>query len=85
MNTQVIKQSLHQLIDQIEDNELLFLYQQLLERELKKSASTDFLKNSEDDLISRARASLQSIEEGRTRSIEEFKKDVEKWKEKRVM
>ncbi len=85
MNTQVVKQSLHQLIDQIEDKELLLLYQQLLERELKKMNSKDFFNNSEDEMISRAKASLQSIEEGKTRSIEEFKNDVDKWKAERVI
>lgn len=85
MNTKVVKQTLHELIDQIEDNELLILYLQLLERELRKDTSKDFFNTSDEELVARAKASLRSVEEGRTRSITEFKKDVEAWKNKRAI
>ncbi|MGF1636003.1 MAG: hypothetical protein ACFCUU_02945 [Cyclobacteriaceae bacterium] len=86
MNLQVVKQSIHHLIDQIDDNDFLLLCQQLLERELAKNASTDYsIRSSEDELISRAKASLKSIEKGNTRNLEEFKRDIEKWKEKRAI
>lgn len=85
MNTKVVKQTLHQLIDQIEDNELLNIYLQLLERELRKGAATKFFDAKNDELIIRAKASVKSVEGGRTRSITEFKKEVDEWKEKRAI
>jgi polyhydroxyalkanoate synthesis regulator phasin len=85
MNAKVAKQTLHELIDRIEDDELLNLYVKLLERELRKTASQDFFKTTESDLVTRAKASLKSVEEGKTRNIKEFKKDVEAWKKNRAM
>jgi len=85
MNTKVAKKTLHELIDRIEDNELLNLYVKLLEREIRKPASQDFFKTTEADLITRAKASIKSVEEGKTRNIKEFKKDVEAWKKNRAM
>ena len=85
MNTQVAKKTLHELIDQIEDNELLSLYVKLLEREIKRGSSRELFTTSESDLIARAKASLKSIEEGKTRNIKDFKKDVEAWKKNRAI
>jgi hypothetical protein len=85
MNTLAVKQSLHQIIDQIEDNELLLICQQLLERELKKASVTDYSSKNEDEMIIRAKASLLSIEKGNTRSIEDFKNEIQNWKEKRAI
>jgi len=85
MNVQVAKKTLHELIDQIEDNELLTLYAKLLKREIRKVASQDFFNTSQSDLISRAKASLRSVEEGKARNIKDFKKDVEAWKKDRAM
>lgn len=44
MNTKVAKKTLHELIDRIDYDELLNLYVRLLEREIRKTASQDFLK-----------------------------------------
>ena len=85
MNTKVAKKTLHELIDRIEDDELLTLYVKLLEREIRKTASQDFFKTTESDLVTRAKASLKSIEEGNARNIKEFKKDVEAWKKNRAI
>ena len=85
MNTKVAKKTLHELIDRIEDDELLTLYVKLLEREIRKTASQDFFKTTESDLVTRAKASLKSIEEGSARNIKEFKKDVEAWKKNRTI
>ncbi len=85
MNTKVAKKTLHELIDRIEDDELLNLYVRLLEREIRKTASQDFFKTIESDLVSRAKASLKSVEEGKTRNIKEFKEDVNAWKKNRAM
>jgi hypothetical protein len=85
MNTKVAKKTLHDLIDRIEDDEVLNLYVKLLEREIRKTASQDFFKTTESDLLIRAKASLKSVEEGKNRNIKEFKKDVEAWKKNRAM
>ncbi len=85
MNLQVAKKTLHELIDQIEDNELLILYAKLLKREIRKVSSQDFFNTTQSDLISRAKASLRSVEEGKTRNIKDFKKDVAVWKKDRAM
>jgi hypothetical protein len=85
MNTKVAKKTLHELIDRIDDDELLNLYVRLLEREIRKTVSQDFFKTTESDLVTRAKASLKSVEEGKTRNIKEFKEDVEAWKKNRAM
>ncbi len=85
MNVQVAKKTLHELIDQIEDNELLILYAKLLKREIRKVSSQDFFNTTQSDLISRAKASLKSVEEGKTRNIKDFKKDVAVWKKDRAI
>lgn len=83
MNTEITKKTLHELIDRIEDNELLSLCVKLLEREISKTTAQDFFNTSESDLIIRAKASLKSIEEGKTRNIKDFKKDMETWNKNR--
>ena len=80
MHTQTVKESLHHMIDQIEDRELLLHYQQLLKVELNKRPSSDFFEKDEAAMVDRAKAALESIEAGKSRSIEAFKKDVEAWK-----
>ena len=85
MNTEVAKKTLHELIDQIEDDELLILYVKLLEQEIEKTASQDFFNTTESDLSARAKASLKSVEEGKARSIQDFKKDIEKWRKNRAI
>ncbi len=85
MKTQVVKQTIHKLVDQIEDNELLTLYLKLLEREIKKPEPSPFFEKTDEHLVIRAKASLNSIEKGNTRNIKDFKKDVDTWKKNRAM
>ena len=85
MNTEIAKKTLHELIDQIKDDELLILYVKLLEREIEKTASQDLFNTTESDLVARAKASLKSVEEGKTRNIKDFKKDIEKWRKHRAI
>lgn len=80
MHTQIVRASLHQMIDEIEDSKLLLLCQQLLEKELKKATAGDFFKHDASGMTDRAQAAIQSIAEGKARSIESFKNDVEMWK-----
>ena len=79
MNTQVAKKTLHEMIDQIEDDELLNLYVRLLEREVRRNSLQDAFSTTEADLVARAQASLQSVAEGNTRPIEAFRQNIE-WK-----
>jgi hypothetical protein len=63
---------------------LLNLYVKLLEREIRRTGD-EFFNTSDKDLITRTESSLKSIEESRVRSLNEFKKDVEKWKKNQPM
>ena len=85
MGKNSVKNILHDLIDRIEDDELLMLYTKLLEREVKRASPQDIFRTTQSDLISRAKTSLKSVEEGKSRKVSDFKKDVEKWKENRAM
>ncbi len=48
-----------------------------------KEVKKEFFQTSENDLISRATASLDSVKQGKTRSISDFKEDVELWKKRK--
>lgn len=84
MSSETIKQTIHHLIDQIEDEDLLTIYLQLLERELRNSPG-EFFSATDHEMIERAKASLKSVNEGRSRNIKDFRKEIELWKEKRAM
>ena len=77
MNTESIKQNIHQLIDRIEDEELLSNYLKLLKKNTDGKPS-DFFTSGEEEMIARAKASLQSVKAGRTRNIKDFKSDFDK-------
>lgn len=79
------KKILHDLIDRIEDDELLILITKLLEREVKRASAQDIFRTTQSDLVSRAKTSLKSVEEGKSRKVGDFKKDVEEWKKNRAM
>ncbi|WP_375578033.1 hypothetical protein ABWH96_13395 [Marivirga tractuosa] len=83
MKTNVVKNTIHELIDRIEDEELLEIYMRLLQKEVSHTESSDFFQNTEQQLINRAKASIESIEKGRTIKISDFKTEIENWKKKR--
>ncbi|MBR9998275.1 MAG: hypothetical protein KFF73_04855 [Cyclobacteriaceae bacterium] len=85
MDTKAARETLHKIIDLIEDEELLSLYVKLLEREVSKTAFEDFFNTTESDLVTRAKASLKSIKHGKTRNIKDFKKDLDEWKKDRTI
>ncbi len=85
MYIQTVKESIHQMIDQIEDKAVLMHYRQLLEKEVNKLTNIDFFNANEAEMVERAKAGVQSVEAGNTRSIEAFKKDVEAWKQQNGM
>ena len=81
MTTTSVRQSLHEIIDKIEDTELLSLHLKLLLKETQK----DFFNTSDDEMIARAKQSLKSVREGKTRSIKSFKAEVDQWKKNQAM
>lgn len=85
MYTQTVKESIHQMIDQIEDKAMLLHYQEMLEKEVKKLPDSGFFNTDEAEMMDRAKAGMQSVEAGNTRSIEAFKTDVEEWKQQKGM
>lgn len=80
MKAQVLKQTIHELVEKIEDEEVLNLYIQLLKRELDRATVPDLFATTPQDMLNRAQESLASVKAGHTRSIHEFKKEVDAWK-----
>lgn len=60
----------------IEDVNLIHRITQLLDQDKEK----DLFATKEDDLVERAKASLKSIVEGKTRDIRDFQNEVNSWK-----
>lgn len=60
----------------IEDATLIHRIKQLLDQEEEK----ELFETTEEDMVERAEASLQSIAEGRTRNIRDFQNEVKTWK-----
>jgi hypothetical protein len=81
MDWSKIKQSFHQLIEEIHDEELLSQYYELLKSEMKSAS----IESSKDALVARAEKSLKSVQEGKTRSLDEFKLEVLKYKQTRLL
>ncbi|PCH65636.1 MAG: hypothetical protein COC01_09470 [Bacteroidetes bacterium] len=70
----------------VKDPYLLGAFKNMLKyRRTRTDLPTSFFSTSAGDLKQRAEASLEAIERGETRSIEEFKKDVENWKDRQAM
>lgn len=69
------------MIDQVDDNQMLSSYIRLLEREGQMDPKDPF-KNTDEDMMARAKKSIQSVDAGRNRSIKDFRADVELWKKK---
>jgi hypothetical protein len=60
----------------IEDVNLIHRIKQLLDRDIEK----DLFATKEDDLAERAKASLKSVVERKTRDIRDFENEVNSWK-----
>ena len=60
----------------IEDVNLIHRITQLLDQDKEK----DLFATKEDYLVERAKASLKSIVEGKTRDIRDFQNEVNSWK-----
>jgi len=81
MEANQIKQEIHDFTNHA-DERFLRLVHSMIESEKTENS---FFDTSIDAMTERAKQSLKSVESGKTRSINEFKKDVESWKEKRAI
>ncbi len=73
MNTVQIKKRLHNFIDQADERFLHQIYN-MIESEQK---GKEFFSKTDEDMVARAKASVESVEQGNTRSIYSFKEDFE--------
>lgn len=80
MNIETTKLELMQLLLKTEKKGVLTKIKAVFEQE-----SSAFYSNKTSDLQQKAKASLEAIEKGETRSIQEFKNEVNRWKEKRTI
>lgn len=81
MNAIQIKEEIHDFIDHADERFLRLVYSMI---ESEKAEKGIFITTNEE-MINRAEKSLCSIENGKTRNIHEFQKDVESWKERRAI
>ena len=75
MNIETTKLELMQLLLQTQKESVLEKIKNILEQE-----SSTFYNANTANLRNRAQESLQSIERGETRSIHEFKNELDSWK-----
>ena len=74
-----------ELVD-VKDPNLVEAFKNMLKyRKTKGKLSDTFFSTTKEDLKQRAEESLKSIERGDTRNIDEFKKDVQNWKNKQAI
>lgn len=81
MDARQIKEEIHNFIDHADERFLRLVYSMIESEKNEK----DFFNTTDDEMVARAEKSLQSIEEGRTRSVHEFKKDIASWKKNRAI
>lgn len=82
MGTTQIRKEIHDYIDHADDRFLRFVYS-MVENEQIESGSNLF-SASPRNIVERAKASLLSIAEGRTRNIDSFKHEVDTWKKQKI-
>jgi hypothetical protein len=70
-------------LDGVRDPDLIEVFKRLLAYR-KTAAESSFFSKDVSDLRSRAEASLQSVDQGKTRSLAEFKNEIAQWKAKRI-
>lgn len=70
-------------LDHVKDPDLIEAFKRMLA--FRKTIEDRFFESSNDEMRSRAEASLRSIENGKVRPLKEFKEDVSAWKRKRGM
>jgi len=80
MNALQLKQRIHEYIDQADERFLRLVHSMVESEEFEK----DLFSTSKDDIVTRTKKSMESINKGNTRNILEFKKDVCNWKQSRT-
>ncbi|MFW6351722.1 MAG: hypothetical protein ACOC2E_05000 [Bacteroidota bacterium] len=68
MDSQQIKEEIHNFINHADERFLRLVYSMIESERSEK----DFYKTTDDEMMARAKKSLQSVEEGNTRSIHEL-------------
>lgn len=66
-------------LDYVKDPDLVEAFKRLLAYR-KAKTETHFFSTTTADLKQRAEASLQSVEQGKTRSLASFKEEIASWK-----
>lgn len=82
MDIQATKLELMELLLSTQKEGVLKRLKEIFEQE---SSNDAFYATTEEQLQERAKASLESINGGATRNINEFKKEVEEWKQKKAI
>ena len=77
MDTIQIKQKIHNFIEQADERFLRLIYSMV---ESEEGKYDDIFTTTADDMVKRAKASMKSIEKGKTRNIRLFKKELDSWK-----
>jgi hypothetical protein len=79
MNTVQIKQKILDYIDHADERFLRLVFSMVESEEIEN----ELFSTPDDEMIKRAKKSLESVEKGNTRNIHAFKKDVDSWKKNR--
>lgn len=78
MGTTEIRKEIHDYIDHADDRFLRLVYSMVENEQIE--AGSNLFSTTKEDMVKRAKASLRSVAEGRTRNIKAFKKEVDTWK-----
>jgi hypothetical protein len=78
MGTTDLRKEIHDYIDHADDRFLRLVYSMVENEQIE--AGSNLFSTPTEEMEKRAKASLQSVAEGRTRNIKEFKKEVDTWK-----
>lgn len=81
MDIQTEKLALIARLAAIEDAALISRLKELLDQAQEKGMP----EPTEEDLVKRAKASLQSVAEGKSRNIRSFQEEVKAWKKRRTI
>jgi len=81
MDSLQMKEEIRNFIEQADDRFLRLVYSMIESERSEKG----FFNTTDGEIMERAKKSLKSMEEGKTRSIHEFKKDIASWKENRII
>lgn len=81
MNARQLKDEINDFLSYADERFLRLVYS-MVESERSESG---FFNADNAEMVERANKSLKSVDEGKTRSIQAFKKDISSWKESRTI